>query len=81
MSGAPSAMGLIARQELGRRSVILFAQPFAAGLIGAALGGLAIHLGWTETPVFCLIVAAAVFTSAHVVGAVVMPASEKIFLL
>ena len=58
VSGLSSAVGLIARQELGRRSVILFAPPFAAGLIGAALGGLAIQLGWTATPGFCLIVPA-----------------------
>jgi len=57
-SGVSSAVGLIARQELARRPVILFAQPFAAGLIGAALGGLAIRLGWTSTPGFCLIVPA-----------------------
>ena len=39
VSGVSSAVGLIARQELARRSVILFAQPFAAGLIGAVIGG------------------------------------------
>ncbi len=37
---------------------MLFAHPFAAGLIGAVLGGLAIRLGWTATPGFCLIVPA-----------------------
>ena len=58
VSGLSSAVGLIARQELARRPVILFAQPFAAGLIGAAIGGLAIRLGWTATPGFCLIVPA-----------------------
>jgi uncharacterized membrane protein YjjP (DUF1212 family) len=58
VSGLSSAVGLIARQELGRRSVLLFAQPFAAGLIGAALGGIAIRLGWTATPGICLIVPA-----------------------
>jgi uncharacterized membrane protein YjjP (DUF1212 family) len=58
VSGASSALGLIARQELARRSVVLFAHPFAAGLIGAALGGLAIRLGWTATPGLCLIVPA-----------------------
>ena len=58
VSGVSSAVGLIARQELARRSVILFAQPFAAGLIGAAIGGLAIRLGWTATPGLCLIVPA-----------------------
>ncbi len=58
VSGLSSAVGLIARQELARRPVVLFAQPFAAGLIGAAIGGLAIRLGWTATPGFCLIVPA-----------------------
>ena len=57
-SGVSSAVGLIARQDLARRSVILFAQPFAAGLIGAAIGGLAIRLSWTATPGLCLIVPA-----------------------
>ena len=58
VSGVSSALGLIARRELAKRSVTLFVQPFAAGLIGAALGGMAIRLGWTETPGFCLIVPA-----------------------
>ncbi len=58
VSGVSSALGLIARQELAKRSVILFAHPFLAGLIGAALGGLATRQGWTETPGFCLIVPA-----------------------
>ena len=57
-SGVSSAVGLTARHELARRSVILFAQPFAAGLIGAAIGGLAIRLSWTATPGLCLIVPA-----------------------
>jgi uncharacterized membrane protein YjjP (DUF1212 family) len=58
VSGVSSSVGLIARQELARRPVILFAQPCAAGLIGAAIGGVAIRLGWTATPGFCLIVPA-----------------------
>jgi uncharacterized membrane protein YjjB (DUF3815 family) len=58
VSGVSSALGLIARQELAKRSVILFAHPFAAGLIGAAIGGLAIRQGWTATPGFCLVVPA-----------------------
>jgi uncharacterized membrane protein YjjP (DUF1212 family) len=58
VSGVSSALGLIARQELARRSVILFAHPFVAGLIGAALGSLAIRQGWTETPGLSLIVPA-----------------------
>jgi hypothetical protein len=58
VSGVSSALGLIARQELARRPVILFAHPFVAGLIGAALGGLAIRHGWTETPGICMVVPA-----------------------
>jgi uncharacterized membrane protein YjjB (DUF3815 family) len=57
-SGVSAAVGLIARRELATRSAILFAQPFAAGLLGAAIGGVAIRLGWTETPGLCLIVPA-----------------------
>lgn len=58
VSGASSGVGLIVRQEIAKRSVILFAQPFAGGLVGAVLGGVAIRLGWTTTPGFCLIVPA-----------------------
>jgi uncharacterized membrane protein YjjP (DUF1212 family) len=58
VSGLSSSVALIARQELGRRSLHLFAQLFAAGLVGAVLGGLAIRQGWTATPAFCLIVPA-----------------------
>jgi uncharacterized membrane protein YjjP (DUF1212 family) len=58
VSGVSSALGLIARRELARRSEILFVQPFMAGLIGALIGGLAIRLGWTQTPGLCLIVPA-----------------------
>ena len=58
VSGVSAALGLIARQELASRSVMLFAQPFVAGLIGAALGGLATRQGWTQTSGFCLIVPA-----------------------
>jgi uncharacterized membrane protein YjjP (DUF1212 family) len=58
VSGIASALGLITRHALSNRSVILFAQPFVAGLIGAAFGGFAIRQGWTETPGLCLIVPA-----------------------
>jgi uncharacterized membrane protein YjjP (DUF1212 family) len=57
-TGVSSAVGLVARQQLAKRAVILFAPPFAAGLIGASIGGLAIRAGWTATPGFCLIVPA-----------------------
>jgi uncharacterized membrane protein YjjP (DUF1212 family) len=58
VSGVSSAAGLIARQDLARRSPIFFAQPFVAGLVGAAFGGVAARLGWTATPGLCLIVPA-----------------------
>jgi uncharacterized membrane protein YjjP (DUF1212 family) len=56
VAGIATALGLFARQELGRRHVGLLALPFAAALIGAVLGGLAIRLGWTRTPGLVLIV-------------------------
>jgi uncharacterized membrane protein YjjP (DUF1212 family) len=58
VSGVSSSLGLIARQELAKLPVILFAHPFVAGLIGAAFSGTAIRQGWTETPGLCLIVPA-----------------------
>ena len=58
VSGLCSAFALVARQEIARRPVLVFAPPFAAGLVGAALGGLAIRLGWTDTAGLCLIVPA-----------------------
>lgn len=54
--GIAAAFGLFARQELGRRHVLLLALPFTAAFLGAVLGGIAIRLGWTETPGLILIV-------------------------
>jgi uncharacterized membrane protein YjjP (DUF1212 family) len=56
VTGVSSALGLIARQELAKRHVVLFALPFVAALIGASLGGLAIRFGWTRSEGLCLIV-------------------------
>ncbi|GAA5160341.1 threonine/serine ThrE exporter family protein [Viridibacterium curvum] len=53
-----SALGLLVRQELAKRHVMLFALPFTAALIGSLLGGSVIALGWTTTPGICLIVPA-----------------------
>jgi uncharacterized membrane protein YjjP (DUF1212 family) len=58
VSGVCSSAGLIARQELAKRSIVLFAHPFTAGLIGALIGSAAIRLGWTETSGLCLVVPA-----------------------
>lgn len=58
VSGLCSALALVARQEVARRPVLIFAPPFVAGLVGAALGGVAIRLGATETAGLCLIVPA-----------------------
>ena len=57
-SGLCAAAALVARQEVARRPVLVFAPPFVAGLVGAVLGGVAIRLGWTHTPGLCLIVPA-----------------------
>src|SRR5262249_59046633 len=56
--GLATALGLLARQELGRRHFSLLALPLTAALIGAVCGGVAIRLGWTRTPGLALIVPA-----------------------
>jgi uncharacterized membrane protein YjjB (DUF3815 family) len=58
VAGLATVLGLLARQELGRRHFSLLAPPLAAALIGAILGGLVIRLGWTRTPELVLVVPA-----------------------
>src|SRR5262249_22737922 len=58
VAGVATGLGLLARQELGRRRFSLLALPLTAALIGAVLGGLAIRLGWTRSPELVLIVPA-----------------------
>jgi uncharacterized membrane protein YjjB (DUF3815 family) len=58
VAGLATGLGLLARQELGRRHFSLLLLPLTAALIGAVLGGLAIRLGWTRTPGLVLIVPA-----------------------
>jgi uncharacterized membrane protein YjjP (DUF1212 family) len=58
VAGLATGLGLLARQELGRRHFSLLVLPLTAALIGAVLGGLAIRLGWTQTPELVLIVPA-----------------------
>jgi uncharacterized membrane protein YjjP (DUF1212 family) len=58
VAGLATGLGLLARQELGRRHFSLLTLPLTAALIGAVLGGLAIRLGWTRTPELILIVPA-----------------------
>ena len=58
VAGVATALGLLVRQELGRRHVSLLTLPLTAALIGAILGGLAIRLGWTRSPDLVLIVPA-----------------------
>ena len=53
-----AALGLLARQELGRRHFSLLTLPLTAAFIGALLGGLAIRLGWTASPELVLVVPA-----------------------
>ena len=57
-AGVSTSLGLLARQQLGRRRFNFLTLPLTAGFIGAALGGLAIRLGWTHTPGLVLIVPA-----------------------
>jgi uncharacterized membrane protein YjjP (DUF1212 family) len=58
VAGSATALGLLARQELGKRHYSLLLLPFVAALIGALLGGVAIRLGWTQTPALVLVVPA-----------------------
>jgi uncharacterized membrane protein YjjP (DUF1212 family) len=58
VAGAATAVGLLVRQELGRLKFSLLGLPFAAALIGAVAGGIAIRLGWTGTPDLVLVVPA-----------------------
>jgi uncharacterized membrane protein YjjP (DUF1212 family) len=58
VAGLATTLGLLARQELGRRHFSLLALPLTASLIGAVLGGLAIRWGWTRSVELVLIVPA-----------------------
>lgn len=58
VAGVATALGLLARQELGRRHFALLTLPLAAALLGALLGGITIRLGWTRTPELVLVVPA-----------------------
>jgi uncharacterized membrane protein YjjP (DUF1212 family) len=58
VAGFSTGVGLIARQELGRRHFSLLMLPFTATLIGAVLGGLTLRLGWTQSPGLALMVPA-----------------------
>jgi uncharacterized membrane protein YjjP (DUF1212 family) len=56
VAGLATALGLAARQELGRRQVSLLTLPLTAAFLGAVLGGLFVRLEWTQTPGLALIV-------------------------
>jgi uncharacterized membrane protein YjjP (DUF1212 family) len=58
VAGVATGLGLLARQELGRRHFSLLVLPLTAAVIGAVLGGLAIRLGSTQTPGLVLLVPA-----------------------
>ncbi|MFO0970209.1 MAG: threonine/serine exporter family protein [Gemmataceae bacterium] len=58
VAGVASGLGLLIRQELGRRHFNLLTLPLSAALIGALLGGVALRLDWTTTPELVLIVPA-----------------------
>lgn len=58
VAGAATALGLLVRKGLGRRSHGPLTLTFTACLIGAVLGGLAVRFGWTRSPELALIVPA-----------------------
>jgi uncharacterized membrane protein YjjP (DUF1212 family) len=69
MAGISTMVGLLARRELSRRYVTALALPLAAAFIGAALGGIAIRLGWTQSPELVLVVPALMLVpGAHILN-------------
>lgn len=56
VSGSATGAGLVARHALGRRGMNTLTLPLTAGFMGAAAGGLALRMGWTQTPALALIV-------------------------
>ncbi|MDQ8023207.1 MAG: threonine/serine exporter family protein [Moraxellaceae bacterium] len=56
--GISSALGLLLRQEMGKRHMMLLSLPFSAAFVGSVLGGIVILMEWTSTPGICLIVPA-----------------------
>jgi uncharacterized membrane protein YjjB (DUF3815 family) len=55
-----TALGLLARQELGRRNASVLVIPFAAAVVAGILGGVAMRQGWTNTTGLALVVPALV---------------------
>jgi uncharacterized membrane protein YjjP (DUF1212 family) len=58
VAGVATGLGLLVRQELGRRHFCLLALPLTAALVGTVLGGLAIRQSWTRSPELVLVVPA-----------------------
>src|SRR5262249_59805472 len=50
VAGVASGLGLLARHALGRTHLSRLILPLTAAFLRAALGGLALPLGWTQTP-------------------------------
>jgi uncharacterized membrane protein YjjB (DUF3815 family) len=70
VAGVATGLGLLVRQELGRRHFSLLTLPFAAAFLGTLLGGLAIRMGWTHSPELVLIVPALmVVPGPHLINA------------
>jgi uncharacterized membrane protein YjjB (DUF3815 family) len=49
-------VGVILRQELGKRHFNPFLLNFLAAFLGGCIGGIAIQLGWTSTPNICFLI-------------------------
>jgi uncharacterized membrane protein YjjP (DUF1212 family) len=71
VAGLATALGLFVRQQLGRWHFSVLTPPMVAAFLGAALGGLAIRLGWTGTPELVLVVPALMLVpGAHLINGV-----------
>ncbi len=55
-AGVSTGIGLLARQEMGRRHFVLLSLPLTAGFLGAVCSGFAYRMGWTQMPALALIV-------------------------
>lgn len=69
-AGVSSGLGLLARRELARRHVLLFALPFTAAFIGALIGGIAIRLGFTATGLCLLVPFLMIVPGPHLINGV-----------
>mgnify|MGYP001039794801 CR=1 FL=1 len=69
--GIATALGVVLRQQLGKRKLNPFLISFLAAFVGGCIGGVAVRLGWSSTPELCLIVPSLMLIpGVHLINAV-----------